>query len=107
MDELTQQLLAAVVAQPEEDAPRLVYADHLQQQGDPRGEFIAVQVALAAEPASPPRRAEGPGLGVGAPARRAWRAELGLNPRQAGDFRRGFIEAVTRPEPEGSRLSSR
>lgn len=40
-------LLAAVLAAPDDDAPRLVYADWLLEQGDPRGEFIAVQCELA------------------------------------------------------------
>ncbi len=40
-------LLAAVLAAPDDDAPRLVYADWLMEQGDPRGEFIAVQCELA------------------------------------------------------------
>lgn len=39
------ELFAAVYANPEHDAPRLVLADHLQQRGDPRGEFIALQIA--------------------------------------------------------------
>jgi uncharacterized protein (TIGR02996 family) len=38
-------LRAAIAAGPDDDAPRLVYADRLQQQGDPRGEFIATQIA--------------------------------------------------------------
>ncbi|MFT3708564.1 MAG: TIGR02996 domain-containing protein [Archangium sp.] len=33
----------AIMAEPENDAPRLVYADALQQRGEPLGEFIAVQ----------------------------------------------------------------
>jgi uncharacterized protein (TIGR02996 family) len=37
-------LLAEVLAQPDDDAARLVYADFLQQQGDPRGELIALQL---------------------------------------------------------------
>jgi len=36
-------LLAAVWASPKDDAPRLVYADFLQERGDPRGELIALQ----------------------------------------------------------------
>jgi uncharacterized protein (TIGR02996 family) len=40
------ELLAQVLAAPEEDPPRLVYADYLMEQGDPRGELIAVQVQL-------------------------------------------------------------
>jgi uncharacterized protein (TIGR02996 family) len=38
------QLLAAVLASPRDDAPRLVYADWLMEKGDPRGELIARQV---------------------------------------------------------------
>ena len=37
-------LLADVKAQPEDDMPRLILADWLQDQGDPRGELIHLQV---------------------------------------------------------------
>lgn len=40
-------LLAAVYASPDADEPRLVYADALQEIGDPRGEFIALQFKRA------------------------------------------------------------
>lgn len=41
-------LLAAIIAQPEEDTPRLVYADWLQEHGqESRATFIRVQVAIA------------------------------------------------------------
>jgi uncharacterized protein (TIGR02996 family) len=40
-------LLAAIVANPDADDLRLVYADALSARGDPRGEFIALQCALA------------------------------------------------------------
>jgi uncharacterized protein (TIGR02996 family) len=40
--------LAAVYAAPDEDAPRAVYADWLTERGDPRGEFISLQLARAA-----------------------------------------------------------
>ncbi|MBX3227463.1 MAG: TIGR02996 domain-containing protein [Labilithrix sp.] len=39
-------LLAAVLADPETDDARLVYADWLTEHGDPRGEFITVQCLL-------------------------------------------------------------
>jgi uncharacterized protein (TIGR02996 family) len=39
-------LLAAVLAAPDDDAPRQVYADWLMERGDPRGEFIALQLKL-------------------------------------------------------------
>jgi len=38
-------LLAAIYASPDDDGPRAVYADDLQQRGDPRGELIALQLA--------------------------------------------------------------
>ena len=39
--------IAQIAAGPDDDRPRLVYADHLMERGDPRGELIAVQCALA------------------------------------------------------------
>lgn len=41
------ELLAAIAAAPDDDNPRLVYADHLLQRGDLRGELIGLQCALA------------------------------------------------------------
>jgi uncharacterized protein (TIGR02996 family) len=41
-------LFEAVRARPGDDEPRLMLADWLTEQGDPRGEFIAVQCELAA-----------------------------------------------------------
>jgi uncharacterized protein (TIGR02996 family) len=38
------ELLAAIYAAPDDDAPRLVYADWLQDRGDSLGEFIALQL---------------------------------------------------------------
>ena len=40
--------LAAVLQSPEDDGHRLIYADWLDEQDDPRGEFIRVQIELAA-----------------------------------------------------------
>jgi uncharacterized protein (TIGR02996 family) len=42
-----EELLARVLARPDDDEPRLVYADWLSQRGDPRGELIVVQCELA------------------------------------------------------------
>src|SRR2546422_761256 len=39
--------LRAICAHPDDDGPRLVYADWLDERGDPRGEFIRVQCGLA------------------------------------------------------------
>lgn len=41
------ELLAAVLADPSDDAPRLVLADWLTERGEPRGELISVQCQLA------------------------------------------------------------
>lgn len=40
---MTRALLDAVLAAPDDDGPRLVYADWLLERGDPRGEFIQLQ----------------------------------------------------------------
>lgn len=43
-------LRAAIVANPADDAPRLVYADWLLEHGDVRGEFIRLQIEHARDP---------------------------------------------------------
>ena len=40
-------LLAEIYAAPDDDGPRSIYADYLIEQGDPRGTFIALQLARA------------------------------------------------------------
>ena len=47
MPSIEPELVAHIVAAPDEDGPRLVYADWLSDRGDPRGELIVVQCALA------------------------------------------------------------
>jgi uncharacterized protein (TIGR02996 family) len=48
MSATEQELLAAIWARPLEDAPRLIYADWLDERGDaPRAEFVRVQVEAA------------------------------------------------------------
>ncbi len=49
-----QSLLRCVLESPADDMPRRAYADWLQDRGDPRGEFIGLQLELAALP-TPPR----------------------------------------------------
>jgi uncharacterized protein (TIGR02996 family) len=53
-----EELLRAVLAHPEDIAPRLVYADYLQHHGDPQGELIAIQCRLANLPADDALRGE-------------------------------------------------
>jgi uncharacterized protein (TIGR02996 family) len=48
-----EELRAAVLANPDADEPRLVYADALVERGDPQGELIQVQIALARDPDQP------------------------------------------------------
>src|SRR5262245_56023697 len=50
--------LQAILAQPDDDHLRLIYADWLEERGDPRGEFIRLQIALADENMDTPRRQE-------------------------------------------------
>jgi uncharacterized protein (TIGR02996 family) len=48
-------LLAAIRAAPDDDAPRAVYADWLLERGDPLGELIAIQLARHASGGRPSR----------------------------------------------------
>ncbi|OAI49611.1 hypothetical protein AYO44_06300 [Planctomycetaceae bacterium SCGC AG-212-F19] len=47
--------LQGILQHPDDDAPRLVYADWLDEHTDPRGEFIRVQCELAKLPVDDPR----------------------------------------------------
>jgi uncharacterized protein (TIGR02996 family) len=93
-------LLADVIAHPDDDLPRLIFADWCEEHGDPeRAEFIRVQIALAplheSEPAAAPLLGrEGELLAAN---RERWRAELPELPDglEWGAFRRGFVEALT------------
>jgi uncharacterized protein (TIGR02996 family) len=92
--------LAAILAQPDDDTVRLVYADWLTEHGDAdRGEFIRVEVELARTPPD----------SIGAERRRSYlfgrRAELLKRHRAAwlapfapyareSSFERGFVQAL-------------
>jgi uncharacterized protein (TIGR02996 family) len=47
MDAEYEAFVRAVIADPDSDEPRLVFADWLEERGDPRGEFIRVEIQLA------------------------------------------------------------
>jgi uncharacterized protein (TIGR02996 family) len=97
--------LADIVAHPDDDAPRLVFADWLDEQADrDRAEFIRLQCELARLEEDGPRR---PALAERETALLAWHGEswlaavradkpLGVNGqpiRAELAFRRGFVEA--------------
>lgn len=70
-----EELYRAVFAAPEDDGPRLVLADALQERGDPRGEFISLQLQT-------PR------------AQRSERRMQKLLERHRSEFLRGLAPAV-------------
>jgi len=90
-------LLAAVLEFPEQDAPRLIYADWLDEHGDAaRAEFIRVSVELEWRPYSERRTAHYRNLLVRfrkliEAHRGAWVAPFTAEPTRVL-FRRGFIE---------------
>ena len=51
-----QSFLDAIIQAPDDDAPRLMYADWLTERGNPRGEFIRVQCQLAQLPVTDPNQ---------------------------------------------------
>lgn len=91
-----QAFLDQVLAHPDDDVPRLIYADYLEEVGDPRGEFIRLQCELAEIDELNPRYLD-------ASHRCAellflhgetWAAELKQDVRKA-EFARGFIDKIT------------
>jgi uncharacterized protein (TIGR02996 family) len=48
--------LADIIARPDDDGLRLIYADYLDERNDPRGEFVRAQVELARLPEGDPRQ---------------------------------------------------
>jgi uncharacterized protein (TIGR02996 family) len=88
--------LQAVVEAPEDDAPRLVYADWLDEQGDSdRAEFIRLQCALAKLPADAPQRPAMHQREEELLLLHSWEWAAGFGWRiQVWQFVRGFIERV-------------
>lgn len=83
----TAKLFAAVYANPDADAPRSVLADALQEAGDPRGEFIALQLARARGGKKTRRESQ-----LLKPNQRAWLGPLVMAiPNKGLVFERGFV----------------
>jgi uncharacterized protein (TIGR02996 family) len=51
-------LLQAIIEDPENDTPRLIYADWLEERGDPRAAYLRAEVELAALAPDAPEHAE-------------------------------------------------
>jgi uncharacterized protein (TIGR02996 family) len=51
-----QALLRAILMRPDDDAPKLIYADWLEERGDPRGEFLRGVVNFRSERAVTPEQ---------------------------------------------------
>ncbi len=90
--------LQTILENPYDDTPRLVYADWLEERGDPRGEFIHLQYALERTPEDDPGRPE---LEARERALLAEHREKWLPPELRHIvgwggcfFRRGFVEEV-------------
>jgi uncharacterized protein (TIGR02996 family) len=85
--------VAAVRAELDDDLPRLIYADYLEERGDPRGTFIRAQVELAHTPADDPRHRELLDQSAALLERHEdeWLGELSGELIEWG-FRRGFLE---------------
>src|SRR3954451_24109254 len=83
-------LLGEILDRPDDDLPRLVYADWLDEHGDTdRADFIRTQVQLARMDPDDPRRAAWEGR-----ARQLWGQHHGEWLAPFGAFRRGFAEHV-------------
>jgi uncharacterized protein (TIGR02996 family) len=102
MDAEERALLAAIIANPEEDTPRLVYADWLQEHGrEERAELIRAQIGLArtkgVEGFDRERHQWSERVRALLHAHSLqWRRELPKLPRVSwGPFERGMVESVT------------
>lgn len=92
--------LQDILAHPDDDAPRLIFADWLEEQGDTAGvaraEFIRVQCALASGQLPPPRKAK---LRLREQQLRyEWEEEWAHPIRrlvETWQFHRGFIEEIS------------
>jgi len=92
-----QRFLASILADPDDRKARLVYADLLQDAGDPRGEFIITQSARAdctdgdeRIPELDARIAE-----IEKKHKKLWQAACGENKGARYEYRRGFVEKLS------------
>src|SRR5262245_5914398 len=89
-------LLAGIIEAPDDDTPRLIFADWLDGHGEPdRAEFIRTQLARARlEPEDPAAfDLEERERDLLAGHDRRWRREWPVLEKQDLDYRRGFLSA--------------
>src|SRR4051812_14383873 len=85
--------LAAIAAAPDDDLPRLIFADWLDEHGEPdRAEFIRLQCAITRGEPGDQRRADA----LEAEHRMTWLGPLARAVFRA-EFRRGFVEHAVLP----------
>ncbi len=90
--------LSAILAHPDDDLPRLIFADWLDEHGEPdRAEFIRLQCAAdRGEPDARTAAAREREHALESAHRAEWLAPLGP-PVYHAEFRRGFVEHVILP----------
>jgi uncharacterized protein (TIGR02996 family) len=89
--------LADIIAHPDDDAPRLVYADWLEDHGEPaRAEFIRVQIEMERPDIDPRRLAilQNRERALERRHGKAWRAFMPRWARKSSEFRRGFVTVL-------------
>ncbi|MFO0556931.1 MAG: TIGR02996 domain-containing protein [Polyangiales bacterium] len=89
--------LAEVLAAPDDDVPRMAYADLLVAKGDLRGEFIRTQCALTNGDVEYLEKKElrERAARLLAANEKSWRAEAGLTDSIEVEWRRGFVDTVS------------
>lgn len=87
--------MESICSVPEDDGPRLICADYLDEQGDPRGEFIRTQIALHQLPNLDRRRSKLQRIEVDMLNRygERWTASH-AGWAGGGVFRRGFVHEI-------------
>src|SRR2546421_3626799 len=88
--------LDTILDNPADDGPRVVYADWLEEQGDPRAEFIRVQLELARRTPQDSSWARLTDRESSLFVRHgdAWREELPEWAHDSCEFSRGFVHHV-------------
>ena len=88
--------LQAIREAPDDDGPRLIFADWLEERGDPRGAFIRVQCALERLDPADPARADLEDEKRALLDRHEWEWTAPLHGvASEWRFRRGFVEEMT------------